>query len=193
MINRLFVHHTGGIGQYKYASSAHLTFENINNAHRDRWPNFKSLLGEYGGYNIAIRPDGEWHQFRMLGEETAAQKGYNETAFSIALIGNFTINPATGSSVDNITSDQIKMFEQIALAILEKRTDDLGIKKLPNVDWNIPIQNVGPHRLVNPTDCYGGSLSDNWARNILTDRLQISLRGKIILLIQQLIDLLTRT
>ena len=70
-IKWLTVHHFGGVKNDPLAPTQHLTLEQINSAHRSRWPDFVSSLGFYVGYNAIIFPDGKLIQTRLVGEETA--------------------------------------------------------------------------------------------------------------------------
>src|SRR3990167_9285095 len=78
------IHHVGGLDADIYASTQRFIAENVNQAHKARW-NFKSEIGWYGGYNFFINSKGEITQFRKIGEETAAQKGYNQNGEVISV------------------------------------------------------------------------------------------------------------
>lgn len=139
------VHHTGGLGTNKYASTQHLTAENIDVAHMQRF-DMLSTMRRWGGYHLFIEKNGKITQFRALGEESAAVKGWNQggICISVCLAGNFL------KGVDTPTSEQIKSLKEL-FAVLPK----------------VPPQNIVPHRaLQNTTECYG-DLPDNWARNLL--------------------------
>ncbi len=142
------IHHTGGLGQNQYASTRLLTADNIDKAHKARW-NYKSSLGYFSGYNFFIDFQGNITQFRAIGEETMAQKGYNfdGKVISICLAGNFT------KGIDMPTKEQ-----EIALREL--------YKQLPQV----APYNIVPHRKLSSTDCFGTGLKDDWARNVILDR-----------------------
>lgn len=87
-IKFIAMHHAGGLGTDRYASTQDLTAQHINNAHRARW-DFLSSLGHYGGYSFFIDKNGYITQFRAIGEETAAQIGHNFDTVSICIAGNF--------------------------------------------------------------------------------------------------------
>src|SRR3990167_1009718 len=174
----LCIHHSGGLGLNNFASTQYLTAENVNQNHKERW-NFKSELGWYGGYNFFINSKGEITQFRKIGEETAAQKGYNQNGevISVCLAGNFNRLPQTGLLVDKPTQEQENALRGLYGAI----TRQIGAIK----PWNI----VG-HRYFSQTDCPGTGLSDNWARNILLDRnTQLTLIQQML---SELMDILRR-
>ena len=59
MIKNIAIHHSGGIGN-NLTSSAFLTWQHINQAHKTRW-NFPSqyIKDSYGGYNVVYDPKGQ--------------------------------------------------------------------------------------------------------------------------------------
>src|SRR5687767_8209126 len=106
------IHHSGGIGNRYYASSQYLTANDVNNAHRQRWPNFPSELnGMFMGYNFFIDVTGKITQGRYIGEETAAQKGSNKNTISICLAGNFS--KYQGEPVDVPKLAQINSLKEV--------------------------------------------------------------------------------
>lgn len=89
----IFIHHT--LVSHKKNPKQ---WKATDNYHKSQWPNFKSSLGYWGGYNYEIAADGTVHQFRQDGEATAAQyqKNMNDgRAISICLDGNFDIEMPT--------------------------------------------------------------------------------------------------
>ena len=138
------VHHSGGIENNPLASTKLFTAETINKAHQAKW-NYKSSLGYFGGYNFFCDYWGNMTQFRAVGEETMAQKGYNFNGqvVSICLAGNFT------KGVDIPSEAQKTALKELIL-------------QFPQV----PNTNIVPHRHFGQTDCYGLGLSDDWARNL---------------------------
>ena len=156
----LCIHHSGGLGVDNFASTQYLTAENVNQAHKKRW-NFKSEIGWYGGYNFFINSNGKITQFRAIGEETMAQKGFNQNGevISICLVGNFQKHPLTGEMVDKPTQEQENALRGLYGAI----TRQIGAVK---------PYNIVPHRFFSnsSTDCFGTGLPDNWARNTILDR-----------------------
>lgn len=155
-INKIAVHHSGGIASDTHASSAHLTFKDIDNAHRHRW-NFPSeyIANSYGGYNVAYDPKTrEFHQFRAVGEETAAQKGFNFDTFSICIIGNYTegvdtLLPHTKIDVVNFLTDLC--FGRHA-----------GLVFAPGTTVSFHPSRIWPHRHFQQTECYGDAIEDNY-------------------------------
>ena len=183
-INYIFVHHTGSIGINPNSSSKNLTLQQIDNAHRERWPDFKSSLGYFVGYSVVIFPDGSMVQTRKIGEELAANKGYNTVSFAPCLAGNFT------SGVDYPTPAQISKLLDVMRAVYDKNPESIGLQVVPGTEIDVPIQNVFPHRRVATTECYGFSLSDSWAQNILATSVKISFLQRLLVLYQSLLALL---
>lgn len=184
-IKNIAIHHSGGLQSNYYASTKHLTFSNINQAHKDRWPDFKSTLGHYGGYNFAINPFGQWIQFRAIGEETAAQRGHNFDTISFCLIGNFSINPKTGVMVDAPTEEQTRTLVDLATSIMEGNFKEKNIAVIQGTRLNLSFDRIYPHRgLQSGTECYGNALSNNWGKQLFIPYIQ----GKITLL-QTLVEL----
>ena len=127
MLKYIAIHHAGGLGGDIYASTKHLTLEQINNAHRARWGDFKSSMDYWVGYNFLIFPkDGKIVQTRAIGEKTAAQKYHNEDTISVCVVGNFMKRP-DGNPVDVPTEAQKQSLEHLLMALLEN--DDRHIKR----------------------------------------------------------------
>ena len=142
------IHHFGSLGNNNYASTKFLTADTIDRGHQTRWPDFKSSLGYYIGYDFVIDMWGNITQARAVGEETAAQKGYNQNGqvISICFAGNFT------KGVDTPTREQIAAFRRLA-------------EELPRVKY----QNIKPHWFFNLTSCPGSGLSENWGRSLVPE------------------------
>ena len=153
------VHHFGGVAADKLASTQHHTAAMIENAHGSRWPGFRSEhiknpktgKGWHIGYNGIIFP-GYFLQTRAIGEETAAIKGYNQNGEVVhfALAGNFTKKMPGGFLVDNPTQFQLDCMRELK-------------KLFPQV----MIWNVIAHRVLQPSECYGSGLADDWARKVV--------------------------
>lgn len=157
-IVNISIHHSGGRANDKYASSATLTPEDIENSHKLRW-NFKSELGKYAGYNFIYSPiDRKFTQHRKIGEETAAQKGYNFNTISICIIGNYTLQP-DGTPVDTLlphTSMDVVEF----LINLIKGNHNWAIKEGTQIALT-PFR-IHPHRFYQQTECYGDAIGDEY-------------------------------
>ena len=69
------IHHSGGLGQDNFISTQHLTAENINQAHKERW-NYISSLGWFSGYNFFIDKKGypRYRKSRKLVHRVVAEK-----------------------------------------------------------------------------------------------------------------------
>src|SRR3990167_109417 len=191
-ITNFATHHAGGMQANPFAFTQNQTWQDIDNAHKERWPEFKSSLGYWGGYNVFIAKNGSWKQFRKIGEETAAVKGHNQDTFSTCLAGNFNLGKE-GWLIESPTPDQVKtltMFEERAL------DGTLGqiLEMVPGTEVDIKFGNIGPHRQWGSTDCFGTSLKDDWARELVRPHLEkkIGLLSKIISLYYQILDLLRK-
>ena len=145
-ITYLIVHNTGGIESNPRADTSNITFNQVNNYHRQLW-NFKSDLGHYIGYQYFIEKDGTVLQGRYDTEEGAHTRGYNSNSIGICLAGNFDVTMPT---VPQITSLR---------ALLTR----LATK------YQIPLTSIIPHRnKASYKSCFGSKLEDNWARNLLS-------------------------
>lgn len=171
-ISFIGIHHTGGLGTDNFASTKHLTMDQIDSAHKSRWPDFPSSIKRfngrpyYCGYNIVLFPDGSHIQCRAFGAETAAQKGHNFDTISICLVGNF-MKRADGSSVDSVTPAQQRALQSLLKGILSG--SHLGIYVSdPGIKYDLSYSRIHPHRILQPnhTDCYGTYLPDDWARQL---------------------------
>lgn len=191
MITYLVVHHFGGMRNNPYASTQHLTLQDIDRAHKERWPDFKSEMGYWVGYNFIIFPN-YWMQTRLIGEETAAVRGWNTRAISICLAGNFTL--LSEKPVDRPTTYQRETLKYLMTSILEKRTIEAGIKVKPGTQWDIPLKNIVPHRHFQLTQCYGNALSDSWAREIAAEYYaqKLSILKQLLSLYMSLLDILSK-
>lgn len=159
------LHHTGGLGDDYYAHTQHLTVDQINNAHQARWPDFKSSLGYYVGYNFVIEKDGKITQTRAIGEETAHTKGFNTSSIGICLTGNFASN-------EKPTLEQILALKNLMQA-------------LPSVHYS----RVVPHRYLQ-TSTVCNCLPGDWGRKIYLEviREKINLIQKMLLTLLDLIQ-----
>ena len=148
----IVVHHWGSIApDQPYSSSINKTIDQLEAAHRALW-NFKSpYTGKYSGYNFFIDKLGIITQARVVGEETAANKSWNfgGVAISICLSGNFN-KDLNGKPIDIPTSAQIDSFKKIVSSL------------------NLPATvKIIPHRALSNTSCYGNSLNDLWAEDLM--------------------------
>jgi len=168
-ITRFFVHHFGGVRNDPYVSTKHLTFEDINRAHFARWPNFPSELnGSFVGYTAIIFPDGSMEQSRFVGEETAAQKGYNTGSVAFCLAGNFT-RRSGGAPVEKPTLEQEIKLKNVIMAFTEGKeaVKRQGLSVIEGLEIDISFSRFLPHRAVANTQCYGSHLSDQWLKDFV--------------------------
>jgi len=167
-IRHIAVHHSGGYANNYYGSSFHLTWREINSAHKQRW-NFPSqhIKDSYGGYNFIYDPkNNTFHQFRAIGEETAAQLGYNFDTISICIIGNYSLRPGTKEPVDPLTKTTV---EDIAIFINDLLTGNHGYLIKPGTTIDLSPLRVFPHRhYQKSTECYGTAIKDSWIQEVLS-------------------------
>lgn len=160
------LHHTGGVANNRFASTKHLTFNDINQYHKSRWPNFQSSLGYYTGYNFVVKGN-DWFQTRAIGEETAAQKGYNFDTISVCIIGNYN-KLSTGSFVDEMDAGSERTVKWLLGKLYAGDFTEFVLYDSV-VEVDIKMHNIVPHRHFSITDCNGTSLPDSWGRD-LTER-----------------------
>lgn len=190
-VTKISLHHTGGTQANPFASTQHHTAQNINDYHRQRWPDFSSSLKDpqgnpwFGGYTLFIERDGKMTQFRAVGEEGAHTIGHNFSAVGICLAGNF------GPGSDSPTWMQKAKLKNVLRSLINNNSD--GLEVLEGTVLDIKVTNILPHRRFQPsTSCNGTRLSDTWAYDLLREyidertRLLITLRN----LYQKLIDLM---
>lgn len=164
----IIVHHTGGTDKNPLEDTSHHTFEIVNEYHKKKW-DFRSSLGFYIGYHYFIGKDGKVTQGRADNEEGAHTKGQNHH-IGICLAGNFDATDPTQ--------------EQIIAArdLLERKT----------VEYNIPEENIVPHRAFAKKTCYGSRLSDDWGKELIFNskpmRVKIIVADKESETLQQKVD-----
>lgn len=193
VMERVAVHHTGGLLYDQHYSSQHFTAEDIDLRHWQKWA-FKSRLNRYGGYNLFIDRKGILTQFRVIGEETAAQRGFNLDTISICLAGNFTMKP-NGDAVDKPTFAQIITLQSLLIAIVENRIDKYNLIVDDETDIDVKLNKIVPHRSLGQTNCYGSYLKDNWARELTYSYFNKKLVSYITILdlLTKLLDLLMKS
>lgn len=138
-----------------------------------------SSLGYFCGYQEFIEKDGIVIVARLPTDEGAHTKGYNSISYGICLAGNGDVELPT-------LAQTLKLKERLELRL---KVTDLTKDK------------IVAHRHFNPAKtCYGVKLSDNWARNLVSDipvtppltleQQKISILQKLLVLYQQLLALL---
>ena len=133
-------------------------FQVVNEYHRQKF-GMKSSLGYWVGYQYFIEKNGLLFQARADNEEGAHTIGHNKDSIGICLAGNFDLELPTEAQ-----KQTLKNF-------LKRKMQE----------YNIPLQNVVPHRLFANKTCYGYKLSDDWARNLASDiNVQLSLLQKML-------------
>lgn len=163
------IHHFGPTGSNPLAKTSTQTEQEINLAHKVRWPDFPSKLNSsFIGYNFIIWPDGTMKQFRYIGEETAAQKGHNFDTISICLAGNFTKGVEMPTIMQKM---KLKGVLKEFLANQETYFSKIEHKVYPGTKFDLSKDRIHPHRILQPnhTDCYGSVLSDKWAQELITE------------------------
>lgn len=165
-IVNIAIHHSGTIGSSPYVSSAHLTVGKISDAHKERWDfpsqymTKKNGLPWYAGYNFVYDPkDRSFVQTRAIGEETAAQTGFNFDTISICIIGNFT------NGVDKLSWQAQEDVTKFLHDLLQNNRRGLFVA--PGTELSLSISRVWPHRHFQQTKCYGDSIPDNHFRELL--------------------------
>ena len=164
-IKNIAVHHYGATN--KASSMAYLQETDINAMHKQRWSDFPSELSKsYIGYNIIIFQD-SWKQFRYIGEETAANKGFNFDTVSICLAGNFS-----KESPDKPNYYQTTILKKICEALLDGHPERMDLKVKEGTKINISLSRILPHRRFSttPTECYGDSMNDLWVQKLLASK-----------------------
>lgn len=191
-LKNIVIHHFGGTDADPLAKTGHLTEQDINNAHRSRWPDFPSEFNDsHIGYNAILFRDGTLKQFRYIGEETAAQKSHNLDSVSICLAGNFT------QGVEVPTIEQKMKLKSVIQALLDNAPERVGLQTKVGTILNLSRDRIYPHRALQPTtDCYGRGLSDSWARELVSllseEETKRNLLITLIGLYQKLIELLKK-
>jgi hypothetical protein len=125
-------------------------FDAVNEAHRVRWDGAtRSSLGFHGGYHYIVERSGAVQQFRTDAETGAHNnKGIRVVNF-IPVSANYYalgITFAGNMSRQNLTEAQIKAGAEL-------------IVKLQRA-YNIPDDNVLPHRAYTATQCPGNNIPD---------------------------------
>lgn len=168
-IDTIFIHHSGGSERDPFASSAHLTFQDIDAWSKVR-PDFVgyrahlSSLGFFFPYNFGYdSKNRQFYQGRKIGEETLAQTGYNFTAVSLCIFGNFSriplSNPSRSPDTLNpfITDDIVGFLDDLLNGNRRK------LICLHNAELQLSAFRIFPHRKVAPwKDCYGSIIPDNF-------------------------------
>lgn len=134
----LICHHGGGTDANPLADTSSHTAAQV-----DAWHRAKGWDGI--GYNWYIEKDGKKVKGRDETKAGAHTIGYNEQSIGICLAGNFDLTMPTEA-------------QKLTLASLLR-------EKM--IQYNIPKENIVPHRKFAAKSCYGNKLTDDWARNLV--------------------------
>jgi len=140
----LIVHHTGGSASNPLADSSNFTFEQCNTLHKKQF-NFISSLGFYVGYHYYIEKNGTLKQASLNTDLGAHTIGKNAESIGICLAGNFDLTLPTSAQISTL----VNLLESLSKV------------------YNIPKENIVPHRRFAIKTCYGQRLMDDWARKLL--------------------------
>lgn len=155
LIDKIFIHHAGTIGSN--SDSYNQTWKDINLAHKHRW-NFPSeyIKDSYGGYNFCYDPkDRTIHQFRALGEETAAQKGNNHDSISLCIIGNYSLYElAPHAKIDVVN---------LLIDLCKGNYRDFVIAR--DAKFQLTPFRIFPHQAVSDTECPGANIKPDFFRD----------------------------
>lgn len=141
----LIIHHTGGTNANPLADTSHHTLESIKHWH------VKGRGWDDVGYHYVIEKDGRLRKGRPEKMHGAHAKGYNTKSLGVCLSGNFDLTEPTKEQAETLKG---------LLGDLRRR-------------YNIPVENIIPHRAVANKTCYGMNLKDNWAQQLSLESEQI--------------------
>lgn len=147
--NKIILHHS--------ASPRDMTtFAMIDKWHEER-EFYKSYRGYFVGYHYVILHDGEVVRAKGDDEVGCHTLGQNLQSIGICLAGNFNEEHPTDAQ------------EKSLVALMEKLV----------AEHKISYMNIFPHRKFSRTDCFGKTLTDEWARNLLIQKMIEDLISKI--------------
>ena len=171
MIKYIGLHHFAGTQSNPNFDSSVLSEKDINETHRQRWPDFPSQIHlkdfstNYIGYNFIVWPSkekGGVRQYRPCGAETAANRGHNFDTISICFACN------TNFSEPN----EYQRTEAVNLILKLFRKDFEGIVVVPYTEFDLHISRIVPHRYLQPdTECYGRKLPFDWGQKLVVNYL----------------------
>ena len=173
-INQIIIHHSGSLKGQPYASTAHITPQQISRYHKSRW-NFPSKFIEderirYSGYTVIYDPKTQlFHQSRVIGEETAHTRGMNFSSVGLCIIGNYSKTPigSPHGTVDELTEQTVQNVAKFVYDLIHGNPRELFVA--PNTKLNLSTSRVHPHRFFGNTECYGSGISNNFFRDKLIE------------------------
>jgi hypothetical protein len=149
-IKYLVLHHSGGTDANPLADSSNYTFGQCDADHKARF-DFISTLGFYVGYHYFIEKNGAVLQARADSEEGAHCIGYNTQSLGICMAGNFDATMPTEAQVASLKE------------LLKRKMKE----------YNIPLENIVPHRKFAQKTCYGRNLADDWAQLLVVEKEEV--------------------
>lgn len=135
----IIVHHTSGTDANPLADTSNHTAKDV-----DTWHKAKGWDGI--GYNWFIEKDGKVVAGRSEDKTGAHTIGHNNDSIGICLAGNFDATLPTEA--------QVTALKQLLQSKM--------------IEYKIPKENIFPHRKFANKTCYGKLLSDDWARNLVS-------------------------
>lgn len=136
----IIVHHSGGTDAEPLLDTSNHTAQTMESYHLS--------LGWAGlGYQYVIHKNGDIWKGRPETYHGSHTVDYNFKSIGICLAGNFDATLPTQEQVNS----------------LKTLMQDIKTR------YNIPLENIVPHRKYANKTCYGKLLSDDWARNLLNN------------------------
>ena len=167
IIKYLITHHSAV--SYKVNSNQ---FEAINRFHKEKW-HMQSSLGYWGGYNYIIAMDGSVRQYRADNEETIGGMAPEDIFCSVDAPDPTHSTVSLGAVGHNFDSIHVCLEGNFSLEderpTFAQKTALTNFLKQKAKQYNVPIENIVPHRKFANKDCYGSKLPDDWAQKLLGD------------------------
>lgn len=132
------------------------TTRDVNQWHKERWPDFISRLGYHVGYHYIIETDGTVVQTRYHDEEGAHTLGMNKSSIGVCFMGNFDVDMPSEAQ----NASWARLYEQL--------------------DATYPGIPTAPHRAFNKRTCHGTNLPDNYFQ-LVSQRYGLLLKVKMLL------------
>ncbi len=136
----LICHHSGGVDANPLADTSNHTAKDMETWHLQKgWEGL--------GYHYVIQKNGEIWKGRPEHYHGSHCVGYNTQSIGICMSGNFDLTLPTKEQINSLTN---------LLKDLQKK-------------YNIPTENIVPHRKFANKSCYGKKLSDDFAKNLVKE------------------------
>ena len=146
-------------------SAKYHTVGDVDLWHKARWPEFKSTLGYWVGYNYVIEWDGTVTQTRALTEEGAHTIGMNNKSIGVCFMGNFDKHYPS--------AEQMESWDNLYSELRSK---------YPNLV-------TFPHRKYATKSCHGSLLSDGYFQDYFQKSKLIHKLQQLIALYTQILSL----